>query len=112
MERGRLRIKSGIIIRKSGDKTVAVQVERKSSHPKYKKVVKSFKKFLAHDEENASNLGDIVEIAETKHLSKNKFHRVVNVIGHSKLKLKELPKKRKAKEKVVEGEIKSDTTAN
>ena len=66
------RIISGKVIKKTGDKTINVLVERKVLHPKYHKIVKKFKKYLVHDEENAANVGDTVTAIEHRPISKRK----------------------------------------
>ena len=54
----------GIVVQKSGDKTVSVLVERKVVHPRYRKIVKRFKKYLIHDEKNQAKVGDTVVALE------------------------------------------------
>jgi len=71
----------GVVVSNKMDKTVVVAVERRFPHPLYKKVVKSIKKYKAHDEENKCQVGDIVLIRETRPLSKEKRWRVVRIIG-------------------------------
>lgn len=66
------------------DKTVVVNVVSRSNHPVYKKVVKSTKKFKAHDENNECGIGDTVLIMETRPLSKDKYYRVVRIIEKAK----------------------------
>lgn len=63
---------SGTVIKKSGDKTVAVLVVRKRQHPKYGKTISSSKKYLVHDPMNAAQTGDAVIIQETRPLSRKK----------------------------------------
>ena len=61
-------------------KTVAVEVSQYYRHPKYHKYVKTSKKFLAHDEEEECNVGDVVEIRVCRPLSKRKhftLHRII-----------------------------------
>ena len=62
------------------DKTVVVSIVENVKHPLYKKVVKRTTKFKAHDEKNECGVGDVVEIMETRHLSKDKYHRVVRIV--------------------------------
>ncbi len=62
------------------DKSIVVLVERKVRHELYGKYMKKSKKYLAHDEQNSCNIGDIVLIEECRPLSKNKRWRVRNVI--------------------------------
>ncbi len=66
------RIISGKVIKKTGDKTVNVLVEKKVLHPKYHKIVKKFKKYLVHDESNQAQVGDIVTAIEHRPISKRK----------------------------------------
>ena len=62
------------------DKTVVVAIVSNRKHPIYKKVVKQTTKFKAHDENNECGLGDTVEIMETRHISKDKYYRVVRIV--------------------------------
>lgn len=71
------RILSGKVVKKSGDKTVSVLVTRQTTHPIYKKIMRVSKKYLAHDIENAINVGDTVKIQETRPLSKSKSWEVI-----------------------------------
>ncbi|MBO4412790.1 MAG: 30S ribosomal protein S17 [Clostridia bacterium] len=66
------------------DKTVVVAIVDNVKHPLYKKVVKRTTKFKAHDEKNECGVGDVVEIMETRHLSRDKYHRVVRIIEKAK----------------------------
>ena len=66
------------------DKTIVVAIVDNVKHPLYKKVVKRTTKFKAHDEKNECGLGDVVEIMETRHLSKDKYHRVVRIVEKAK----------------------------
>ena len=59
-------------------------VERKVKHPLYGKFVKKSTKFIAHDEENTCNEGDLVKIMETRKMSKNKNWRLVDIIEIAK----------------------------
>ena len=71
------KILSGIVISDKPDKTITVLVERKYQHPLLKKVVKSKKKYNAHDAENKFKNGDKVKIIESKPFSKNKKFEVM-----------------------------------
>ncbi|MDQ6953965.1 MAG: 30S ribosomal protein S17 [Mariprofundaceae bacterium] len=62
----------GVVVSNKGEKTVVVQVERKFLHPKYRKTIRSHKKYMAHDAENTCNIGDTVRIVESRPISKNK----------------------------------------
>jgi small subunit ribosomal protein S17 len=70
----------GIVVSNKMDKTAVVAVESKVAHPLYKKVVKRTKKFKAHDEKNECQIGDKVEIIETRPLSKDKYFRLLRIV--------------------------------
>ena len=71
----------GTVIKNSGQKTVSVVVERKVKHPVYGKYVKKTRKYLVHDENGNSKVGDSVVIFESKPLSKNKSWSISSVIN-------------------------------
>jgi small subunit ribosomal protein S17 len=73
------RVISGKVVKKAGDKTATVLVERKVLHPRYHKTVKRFKKYLVHDENNEANVGDTISAIECRPLSKNKAFRLVEI---------------------------------
>ncbi len=73
------RVISGKVVKKAGDKTATVLVERKVLHPRYHKTVKRFKKYLVHDERNETNIGDTVSAIECRPLSKNKAFRLLEI---------------------------------
>jgi small subunit ribosomal protein S17 len=77
---GQRRSMVGTVVSNKMDKTVVVQVERRGRHPLYKKVVKSRKKFKAHDAENTCQVGDVVRISESRPLSKEKRWVVEEVV--------------------------------
>jgi small subunit ribosomal protein S17 len=66
------RVLEGVVVGNKADKTVVVQVERKYLHPRYRKTVRSHKKYMAHDPENTCNIGDVVRIIESAPLSARK----------------------------------------
>ena len=68
----------GKVIRDKNEKTVVVLVKRKYSHPFFKKVITSSKKYHAHDEKNIFKIGDDVKIIESKPFSKKKRWEVIN----------------------------------
>lgn len=74
----------GVVTSNKMDKTISVSVERRLRHPIYGKFVKKTKKFMAHDENNDCNIGDLVRIMETRPLSKNKRWRLVEIIERAK----------------------------
>ncbi len=72
------KILNGRVIKDKNDKTIIVLVKRKYSHPFFKKVLTSSKKYHAHDEKNKYKVGDNVEIIESKPFSKRKKWEVIN----------------------------------
>ncbi|NWF38318.1 30S ribosomal protein S17 [Mariprofundus sp. NF] len=62
----------GVVVSNKGEKTVVVQVERKFLHARYRKTVRSHKKYMAHDAENTCNVGDTVRIIESAPISRRK----------------------------------------
>ncbi|OGI07008.1 MAG: 30S ribosomal protein S17 [Candidatus Margulisbacteria bacterium GWF2_35_9] len=77
-ERNKRKVRIGIVVSDKMDKTVVVKLERTTTHPKYKKIIKQTIRVQAHDEENKSKTGDHVTIMETRPLSKLKKWRVIN----------------------------------
>lgn len=82
--RGQRKVLRGRVVSDKMDKTVVVLVERVFRHPLYKKTVVRSKKYKAHDENNECRIGDIVEIMETRPLSKEKYFRVVKIVERAK----------------------------
>src|SRR5687767_3730324 len=78
--RGNRKERLGRVVSNKMNKTIVVSVERRFPHPRFKKVVKSFKKFYAHDEKNDAKIGDVVLIEETRPLSKLKRWRLTKVL--------------------------------
>ena len=74
----------GVVTSNKMDKTIAVSVERRLRHPIYGKFVKKSNKFMAHDENNDCNIGDVVRIMESRPLSKLKRWRLVEIIERAK----------------------------
>lgn len=85
--RGKRKVFVGVVVSDKMDKTVVVAVDRLVRHPLYKKVVRRTSKFYAHDEFNECRVGDIVEIMETRPLSKLKRWRVVKIVQRAKVPL-------------------------
>ena len=80
MERGRRKVRIGLVVSNKMDKTIVVAVEDFVRHELYNKPVKRTKKFKAHDENNECRIGDRVKIMETRPLSKDKRFRLVEVV--------------------------------
>jgi small subunit ribosomal protein S17 len=80
MTTGRRKRREGVVVSNKMDKTVVVLVERLVKHPKYKKYLRARKKFKAHDQRNVCQVGDQVEIVETRPLSREKRWAVVSIL--------------------------------
>ncbi len=77
--------KVGQVVSTKMQKTIVVEVEMRKAHPKYKRVIKSSKKFYAHDEQNSARVGDVVRIRECRPLSKLKRWQLEEIIRRSAL---------------------------
>jgi len=82
--RNRRKTLIGIVVSDKMDKTIVVNVRDKVKHPLYKKIINASKKFKAHDEDGIAGMGDIVEIMETRPLSKDKRWRLVRIVEKAK----------------------------
>ena len=83
-DQGNKKTMTGIVVSNKMDKTLVVKVERRFSHPVFKKVVKTTKKYKVHDEKNECLEGDLVRIQETRPLSKEKRWRLLGIISRDK----------------------------
>ncbi|MDH5542220.1 MAG: 30S ribosomal protein S17 [Nitrospinota bacterium] len=77
----RRKVRVGEVVSNKMDKTVVVKIERKIIHPVFKKFIKKTKKLYAHDEDNKCKIGDLVEIVETRPLSKTKRWKVSSIVS-------------------------------
>ena len=82
--RGVRKERQGVVVSKSGDKSLVVMVERRRPHPFYGKVMRVQRKFHAHDEANAAKVGDVVRIEECRPMSRMKRWRLVEVVSCQK----------------------------
>ena len=80
MERNSRKVLRGTVVSDKMDKTIVVEIETTRSHPLYGRHVKYTTKFKAHDENNEAAVGDIVEVMETRPLSKDKHFRLVKIV--------------------------------
>jgi small subunit ribosomal protein S17 len=80
ISRGNRKERIGEVLSNKMTKTIIVRVERRFPHAEFKKVVRSYKKFYAHDEKGEAKPGDRVRIEETRPLSKTKRWRLVEVV--------------------------------
>ena len=83
-ERNNRKVREGIVVSNKMDKTIVVAIRDKAKHPLYKKTINKTKKLKAHDENNECGVGDIVEIVETRPISKDKCWRVSRVVEKAK----------------------------
>ncbi len=80
------RVVQGTVVSDAADKTVVVSVQRRVSHPVYKKFITRSKKYMAHDEANSAKKGDIVQIRECRPRSKRKSWELVGATAEAEAK--------------------------
>jgi len=80
VKRAKRKTKTGVVISDKMNKTAVVKVTRHFKHPSYGKIVKRTCNVKIHDENNECKIGDVVEIMETRHISKDKWWRFVRLI--------------------------------
>ena len=78
--RNKRKIRQGKVLKAKMQKTIIVWVERRLRHPRYEKVIITGKKYYVHDENNEAKEGDIVDIMETRPLSKLKRWRLEKIV--------------------------------
>ena len=78
---GERKTREGVVVSDAMQKTRVVKIERVYRHPKYQRVIRMSKKLKAHDEGNASKVGDRVIIEETRPLSKEKRWRIREILS-------------------------------
>ena len=83
-ERNLRKTRVGKVVSNKMDKTIVVAIQDNVKHPLYKKIITRTMQLKAHDEQNVCNIGDRVEIMETRPLSKDKRWRLVEVIEKAK----------------------------
>ena len=79
-ERAQRKVMRGIVVSNKMQKTLVVQVDRKVRHPLYEKFVSKRTKLYAHDEKGEAGMGDVVELCQTRPLSKTKCWRLVRIV--------------------------------
>jgi len=77
---GMRKVRTGIVVSDTQDKTIVVRVDRQTAHPLYRKVIVRTKRYHVHDEKNQARAGDRVQIAETRPLSKLKRWRLASIL--------------------------------
>lgn len=78
--RGVRKERVGEVVSNKMAKTIVVRVQRRFSHPQFKKIVTSYKKFYAHDEKSEAKVGDTVRIEESRPLSKLKRWKLIEIV--------------------------------
>ena len=84
IERNNRKERVGVVVSAAMDKTIVVAIKDKAKHPLYKKTINKTKKLKAHDENDECGVGDTVLVAETRHLSKDKCWRLVEIVEKAK----------------------------
>ena len=80
MQESKVKTLTAAVVSKSGDKSVTVAIDYKVKHPKYGKYMRRRTKLAVHDEHNQSGVGDVVEIAQCRPLSKRKSWRLLKIV--------------------------------
>lgn len=83
-QRNSRKVRQGVVISASNDKTIVVQINERKPHPIYGKMVNSTKKLHTHDENNEARVGDVVRVMETRPLSKMKRWRLLKIVEKAK----------------------------
>lgn len=84
-ERGIKKVRTGVVLKKSSDKTIMVEVERLVMHRDFKKYIRKRKKFAVHDPKNECQAGDIVTIVESRPISKLKRWKLQGVVKKNEM---------------------------
>jgi small subunit ribosomal protein S17 len=80
-ERGKRKLRMGVVVSYKSNKTRQVSIERTYRHSLYERVLRSKDRFIVHDEKNISHVGDTVKIMESRPLSKTKRWVLVEVVS-------------------------------
>ncbi len=83
-ERNNRKTRQGVVVSAAGDKTCVVEIKMRKPHAVYGKMMTRSKKYHAHDEENQAGVGDVVQIAETRPISKLKRWRLTEIVEKAK----------------------------
>ena len=83
-QRNDRKVRRGYVVSDTMDKTVTVELEKRTTHPLYGKVVRTTKRVKVHDEHNEARIGDLVTIMETRPLSKTKNWRLTAIVERAK----------------------------
>jgi small subunit ribosomal protein S17 len=83
-DRNKRKVRQGVVVSATADKTCVVEIKERKPHPIYGKMMTRTKKLHTHDEVNAAGVGDTVTIMETRPLSKLKRWRLVDIVEKAK----------------------------
>jgi len=83
-ERNKRKVRQGVVVSAGSDKTCVVQIDTRKPHPVYGKMVTRSTRYHAHDENNEARVGDVVQIMETRPISKLKRWRLIEIIEKAK----------------------------
>jgi small subunit ribosomal protein S17 len=83
-ERNNRKVRQGVVVSASGDKTCVVEIKLRKPHAVYGKMITRSNKYHAHDELNEANVGDVVQIMETRPISKLKRWRLLEIVEKAK----------------------------
>ena len=83
-DRNKRKVRQGVVVSASGDKTCVVEINTRKPHPVYGKMVTRSVRYHAHDENNDTRVGDVVQIMETRPISKLKRWRLTEIIEKAK----------------------------
>jgi len=79
-ERKQRKTVRGVVVSRSGDKSIRIVIDYRIKHPVYGKFINRRTKFGVHDEENVAQVGDVVEVVQCRPMSKTKAWRLLNVV--------------------------------
>jgi len=83
-ERGVRKERKGVVVARSGDKSIVVRITHRKQHPRYGKVVRYYTKLHVHDEKNDARTGDTVRVAECRPMSRLKRWRLVEILERAR----------------------------
>jgi small subunit ribosomal protein S17 len=83
-DRGRRKVREGIVVSSSMDKTVVVAITERVRHPRYQRTVQRTKRLYVHDGEGTAQVGDTVRVMETRPLSKLKRWRLLEIVERAR----------------------------
>lgn len=83
-EKGQRKVRSGVVVSDKMSKTIVVELEDRKQHALYGKIMRRNSRVKAHDENETAGIGDRVRIEETRPLSKDKYHRLLDIVERAK----------------------------